>query len=151
MSESATLPPAASRYRSAEALTGSLTILMVLFLGFSPYMWIALFLLLGVDPDVGPIVPLGFSEEGVLSYSHFQSSFDIRVADVDWERGDFTGEAAPLSDRFVGTNSSATWSPDGSRRPIFLGAPVRECRAHRISWSSRSRMEPSATSSSRCG
>ena len=68
-----------------------------------------------IRPDVGPIVPLGFSEEGVLSYSHFQSSFDIRVADVDWERGDFTGEAAPLSDRFVGTNSSATWSPDGSR------------------------------------
>ena len=68
-----------------------------------------------IRPDVGPIVPLGFSEEGVLSYSHFQSNFDIRVADVDWERGDFVGEAAPLSDRFVGTNSSATWSPDGSR------------------------------------
>ncbi len=68
-----------------------------------------------IRSDVGSIALMGFTEEGSLSYQRFVSESDIHVAEVDWELGDFAGEAVPLSDRFVGTNGRATWSPDGSR------------------------------------
>ena len=67
-----------------------------------------------IRPDVGPIVPLGFTEDGALSYLHRVFETDIHIARIDWEQGSFVDDGV-LSGRFVGTNSRATWSPDGSR------------------------------------
>lgn len=67
-----------------------------------------------IRPDVGPIAPLGFTEDGALSYLHRVFETDIHIARIDWEQGSFVDDGV-LSGRFVGTNSRATWSPDGSR------------------------------------
>lgn len=65
--------------------------------------------------DVGEIEPLGFTKDGALVYRLLLVESDVLVAEFDWERGRFVGDATRLSERFIGTNKQPSWSPDGSR------------------------------------
>lgn len=57
--------------------------------------------------------PLALTHNGALYYSADASPTDIWVADIDSVTGRAVGQPARLSDRYVGENRSAAWSPDG--------------------------------------
>lgn len=67
-----------------------------------------------VRPHVGPILPLGFTADGSLMYGTNVSERDLRVVSLESD-AELTGGGEQLSERFVGYNSRAEWSPDGTR------------------------------------
>ena len=64
--------------------------------------------------DVGTMIPIGFGRDGALYYESSFVTRDVYSADLD-ATGDVTvGEPVPLTDRYLGTNSQVSWSPDGN-------------------------------------
>jgi Tol biopolymer transport system component len=68
-----------------------------------------------VRPDVGPVNLLGFTRSGGLAYRVARVDADIFTAEFTWKETVALGQPAPLTQRFVGRNLQAAWSPDGSR------------------------------------
>ena len=68
-----------------------------------------------VRSDVGPISPLGFSQDGSLYYRSPVRVSDLHLAEFDLAGRGSLGTPVPLTERFVGTNRLPTWSPDGGR------------------------------------
>ena len=85
-----------------------------------------------VKQDVGGrIVPLGFAREGSFYYGLETGMMDVYTASLDFQTGELLSPPRKATERFVGSNSSPDWSPDGlylayiSRRgPLWQGSYV---------------------------
>lgn len=78
-----------------------------------------------VKKDMGEPEPIGFTKKGAFYFSHREWVQDVFTLTLDAKTGHAAGEPTKAIDRFEGTNSAASWSPDGkklaysSRRPPF--------------------------------
>ena len=66
-----------------------------------------------VKKDIGQISPMGFTRKGVYYYTVRPASSDVLIAEVDPAAGQALSAPAPVVQRYVGTNTAPTWSPDG--------------------------------------
>jgi len=66
-----------------------------------------------VKGDVGQLLPLGFTRKGAFYYGVNTGLEDVYVATLDLATGKILERPAPATQRFMGTNSAAAWSPDG--------------------------------------
>lgn len=67
-----------------------------------------------VKQNTGVIQPLGFSRDGSFHYGAKIGTMDVYTATLDLEAGKVVAPPAPVPHRFVGSNSSPDWSPDGN-------------------------------------
>jgi Tol biopolymer transport system component len=65
------------------------------------------------------IRPNGFTRQGSFYYSLNIRMQDVYVAEVDPVAGQVLRQPAPVAARFVGSNSSPSWSPDGRRLAYY--------------------------------
>lgn len=78
-----------------------------------------------VKADAGNIYPMGFTPKGAFYYGLDAGARDVYTATLDLQAGKVLQAPAPISQRYVGSNSLPTWSPDGkylayvSRRGAF--------------------------------
>jgi Tol biopolymer transport system component len=74
-----------------------------------------------VKPDMGRMVPLGFTRDGTLFYGYasFENAGDVHTASFDFDSGKLEKAGERMLHRFVGSNTSAAYSADG-RRLAFL-------------------------------
>ena len=83
-----------------------------------------------IKHGMGVISPLGFSGNGALHYGVEIGAMDVYTSELDLGAGRVVVPAAPVPQRFVGSNSSPDWSPDGnylayaSRRGIVRYDPA---------------------------
>ena len=61
----------------------------------------------------GRVYGLGFSRDGAYFYGTDNKLSDIYVVGIDSTALEFDGPPKTLSDRVLGSNFGATWSPDG--------------------------------------
>ena len=66
-----------------------------------------------IKPDVGRILPMGFSADGTLFYGLNTSLKDVYTSFLEFETGDVAGRLQRATHRFVGSNTNPDWSPDG--------------------------------------
>ncbi len=59
--------------------------------------------------------PMGFSSDGTFFYGVRGGVKDIHLAEMDFETGKVVRSPVLAVDRYVGSNSVASWSPDGRR------------------------------------
>jgi Tol biopolymer transport system component len=81
-----------------------------------------------IKQDIGRVVPLGFSRSGAFYYGLEIGTSDVYTAEFDSATGRVLTPPQNATQRFVGSNSSPAWSPDGqflayisSRTPRLLG------------------------------
>jgi len=67
-----------------------------------------------VYSNLGPVRLMGFTGDGSLAYAQPLRESNVFVSDLDWA-ANAAANTRRLSDRFVGTNRDAAWSPDGTR------------------------------------
>jgi len=69
-----------------------------------------------VKPDVGArLAPFGFSRDGRFYYGLLAGMTDVYIAPFDFQSGKLLAEPKRATERFVGSNVSPGWSPDGQR------------------------------------
>ncbi|MFN2498719.1 MAG: tetratricopeptide repeat protein [Pyrinomonadaceae bacterium] len=66
-----------------------------------------------IKSDLGIIWPMGFTRNGSLYYGLDTGMNDVYLASLDFKSGKVLQPPAPLSLRYVGSNSAPAWSPDG--------------------------------------
>jgi Tol biopolymer transport system component len=66
-----------------------------------------------LDKDMGPFAPYTLTRQGSLFYDHRTGLMDVYIATIDPATGDVVGEPKNAANRFLGSNISADWSPDG--------------------------------------
>jgi len=66
-----------------------------------------------VKGDVGRLWPMGFGPNGSLYYGLQTGMDDVYVASLDADHRKFAAPPTPVANRFVGSNGSPDWSPDG--------------------------------------
>ena len=67
-----------------------------------------------VKPDMGRrILPMGFTKKGSYYYGLQTGMNDVYTATLDLKTGKLLGPPTKATQRFVGSNSSPDWSPDG--------------------------------------
>ena len=82
-----------------------------------------------VKPDIGQIIPIGFTRSGSFYYDLVTGTTDIYTAEFDPATGKVLTQPQDATQRFVGSNSSPAWSPDGlslayiSHNQHWLAAP----------------------------
>jgi Tol biopolymer transport system component len=64
-------------------------------------------------PNIGDIVNPGFARDGSFFYGFNNSRSDVYVARLKKDALEVASRPHRLSERFVGSNSAASWSPDG--------------------------------------
>jgi len=72
-----------------------------------------------VKPNAGQIGPLGFAPDGSLYYSVRTGADDIFTIEMDPATGKIVRTPAPATERFLGSNLSPSWSPDGRYLAYF--------------------------------
>ena len=73
-----------------------------------------------VKPDLGQdIAAMGFTRNGSYYYGVQTEMRDVYIAELDLATGKLVSAPGMATQRFVGSNSSPDWSPDG-RQLIFL-------------------------------
>ena len=68
-----------------------------------------------IKKDMGRISPLGFARNGSYFYAREIGGRDVYVASVDRATGKVLAPPAAIPQRFVGSNRTPDWSPDGKR------------------------------------
>jgi Tol biopolymer transport system component len=66
-----------------------------------------------VKSDIGQVIPIGFTRAGSFYYGLVTGTSDIYTADFDPATGKVVTQPENGTQRFVGSNSSPAWSPDG--------------------------------------
>jgi len=66
-----------------------------------------------IKPDMGRVVPMGFTNNGTLYYGLPVGMNDIYVAKLNAATGQIVDPPKPVSQRFVGANVVPDWSGDG--------------------------------------
>ena len=66
-----------------------------------------------VKPDIGNIVPMGFTRTGAFYYGLLTGMPDVYISTLDPATGRVEMPPAPVSQQFQGRGSSPAWSPDG--------------------------------------
>ena len=66
-----------------------------------------------VKPDIGQVRPIGFTRSGSFYYGLVIRTSDIYTAEFDAATGKVLTQPENATQRFVGSNSSPAWSPDG--------------------------------------
>jgi Tol biopolymer transport system component len=61
----------------------------------------------------GKIIPMGFTREGGFYYGLQVGMTDVYIASLDLKTGKLLDSPRRVTERFVGSNSSPDWSPDG--------------------------------------
>jgi len=81
-----------------------------------------------VKQDIGQAQPIGFTRTGSFYYGLVIGTSDVYTAEFDPAIGRVVTQAQKTAQRFIGSNSSPAWSPDGeflayisSRRPGLIG------------------------------
>ena len=81
-----------------------------------------------VKQDVGQAQPIGFTRTGSFYYGLVIGTSDVYTAEFDPATGRVVTVAQKTAQRFIGSNFSPAWSPDGqflayisSRRPGLIG------------------------------
>ena len=81
-----------------------------------------------VKQDIGQAQPIGFTRAGSFYYGLVIGTSDVYTAEFDPATGRVATQAQKTAQRFIGSNSSPAWSPDGqflayisSRRPGLIG------------------------------
>jgi len=72
-----------------------------------------------LKPDMGAVRSMGFSRDGSYYYGVRTPTEDVYVADVDPQTGQLSGMPARLTERYLGSNLGAVWSPDGRKLAYF--------------------------------
>jgi Tol biopolymer transport system component len=68
-----------------------------------------------LKPDLGRVVPKGFTRSGTFFYHLTIGIADVVIAAIDPITGNSTQPAVPLRGKSASPRIGATWSPDGSR------------------------------------
>jgi len=63
--------------------------------------------------DLGNISATGFASSGTFFYSHNEGGSNIYAAEIEPASGRLRSSPALLTENFVGSNESPSWSPDG--------------------------------------
>jgi len=84
-----------------------------------------------VKRDIGRVYPIGFTRTGSFYYGLAIGTSDVYTAEFDSAAGKVLTEPQKATQRFVGSNSSPAWSPDGQNlayisQPNLLGIPSAE-------------------------
>ena len=66
-----------------------------------------------VKSDMGRMMPMGFTDNGALFYFQLTGMKDVYTATFDFSAGRLVEPPATVSQRFVGSNRTPDWSPDG--------------------------------------
>jgi Tol biopolymer transport system component len=66
-----------------------------------------------VKPDIGQVLPIGFTRSGSFYYGLVIGTSDIYTAEFDSATGKVVTQPQDATPRFVGSNSSPAWSRDG--------------------------------------
>ncbi|MFC1716639.1 sigma-70 family RNA polymerase sigma factor [Candidatus Poribacteria bacterium] len=66
-----------------------------------------------IKRGIGPILPMGFTQEGSLYYGLCATSTDVYIATMDPATGKILAPPMKITQRFEGFNHSPAWSPDG--------------------------------------
>ena len=66
-----------------------------------------------VKPDMGRIMPMGFTETGSYYYGLRTGMNDVYIATLDLKTGKLLTPPTKATQRFVGSNYAPAWSPDG--------------------------------------
>ncbi len=66
-----------------------------------------------VKPDIGQVIPIGFTRSGSFYYGLAIGTSDVYTAEFDPAAGRVLTQPQTATQRFVGSNSSPAWSPDG--------------------------------------
>ncbi len=80
-----------------------------------------------VKQDIGQAVPIGFTRAGSFYYGLAIGTSDVYTAEFDPAAGRVLTQPQKATQRFVGSNSSPAWSPDGeylayiSQRNLLVG------------------------------
>ncbi|MEE9501303.1 MAG: hypothetical protein V3V48_04465, partial [Candidatus Aminicenantaceae bacterium] len=66
-----------------------------------------------IKPEIGDILPLGLTNEGVFYYNLRKRNRDPYIVDFDPQALELISEPKRINQRFVGSGRSLDWSPDG--------------------------------------
>ena len=66
-----------------------------------------------IKRDIGGIIPLGFTQEGSYYYALQTGMRDVYIAMLDLKQGKLLTPPKKVSQRYIGSNVSPDWSPDG--------------------------------------
>jgi Tol biopolymer transport system component len=66
-----------------------------------------------LKPDLGPVHPLGFSQDGSFYYGVRTGIRDAFTAEIDLATGKVLSPPTPVAERFVGGNMAPEWSLEG--------------------------------------
>jgi Tol biopolymer transport system component len=92
-----------------------------------------------VKPDIGQAIPIGFTRSGSFYYGLAIGGSDVYTAEFDLATGRVVTQPQIATQRFVGSNSSPAWSPDGQylayisqNRPWFAAHRTEVISIHAI-------------------
>jgi Tol biopolymer transport system component len=72
-----------------------------------------------LKPDMGAVRSMGFSREGAYFYGVRTPTEDVYVVDLDPQTGELSSTPTRLTERYLGSNLGAVWSPDGRKLAYF--------------------------------
>ena len=72
-----------------------------------------------LKPDMGKMRPLGFSRDGSYYYGVHMGTEDVYTVELNAQTGETLSAPTRVTERFLGSNLSGAWSPDGRRFAYF--------------------------------
>jgi len=66
-----------------------------------------------IKKDIGDIQPMGFTQQGSFYYGTHLNTMDVFTAKLDLEKSVILSPPKEITQRFIGSNLTPDWSPDG--------------------------------------